>query len=67
MNSNPASPCNQVCDIDAVSGYCNGCRRSLDEIAIWGSASPVQKQAILDALEERSAQFDQAAIEVRGS
>jgi len=29
------SPCTQVCRIDGRTGWCAGCRRSLDEIARW--------------------------------
>ena len=30
------SPCISVCRMDAVSGLCEGCFRTLDEIAAWG-------------------------------
>ena len=32
-----ASPCNSVCRMDAASGWCEGCLRTLDEIADWSS------------------------------
>lgn len=48
-----ASPCNNICDIDRVSGLCAGCLRTLDEIAIWGSATDAQRQAILTQLPHR--------------
>jgi predicted Fe-S protein YdhL (DUF1289 family) len=31
------SPCISVCRIDAASGWCEGCTRTLDEIARWGT------------------------------
>ena len=31
------SPCVSVCRIDPASGLCDGCQRTLDEIAAWGS------------------------------
>ena len=40
-NAEPVpSPCVSVCRIDAASGRCEGCLRTLDEIARWGAASP---------------------------
>ena len=41
------SPCINVCRMDPVSGLCEGCYRTLDEIAAWGNAGEEQKQAIL--------------------
>ena len=31
------SPCVSICRIDAASGLCVGCQRTLDEIGDWGS------------------------------
>ncbi|MEP7300942.1 MAG: DUF1289 domain-containing protein [Caldimonas sp.] len=31
------SPCTDVCRIDAASGWCEGCLRTIDEIAAWGA------------------------------
>lgn len=42
----PSSPCTGVCTIDATR-LCQGCLRTLDEIAAWPSASSAQKRAIL--------------------
>ena len=47
------SPCTQLCTIDPATGWCLGCARSLDEIAIWGSASEARQREILAALPER--------------
>ncbi|MFV0279198.1 MAG: DUF1289 domain-containing protein [Rhodoblastus sp.] len=33
------SPCTGVCRMDAASGFCEGCGRSLPEIADWGMMS----------------------------
>jgi predicted Fe-S protein YdhL (DUF1289 family) len=51
------SPCINVCRIDARSGLCLGCARTLDEIATWGGANEPQKQAVLAALPERRARL----------
>lgn len=32
-----ASPCVSVCAIDARTGWCEGCLRTIDEIAAWGA------------------------------
>jgi uncharacterized protein len=45
-----ASPCNNVCRIDAQSGWCLGCWRTIDEIAAWSRLGDERKQAIVDAL-----------------
>ncbi|WP_414831992.1 DUF1289 domain-containing protein [Afifella sp. YEN Y35] len=34
----PVSPCTGVCEIDSDSGFCRGCARTSDEIAIWSRA-----------------------------
>lgn len=47
------SPCINVCKMNERSGLCEGCLRTLDEIAIWGQASNRQKLAILAQVVER--------------
>jgi predicted Fe-S protein YdhL (DUF1289 family) len=49
------SPCINVCAIDAATGLCSGCGRTLDEIARWASMSDGERQAIMRALPERHA------------
>ena len=48
-----ASPCINVCRMDAASGYCEGCRRSINEIAAWSTYSDEQKRAVLAQLPTR--------------
>ena len=48
------SPCISVCRMDAATGICEGCYRTLDEIARWGSASEEEKLAIWDELLRRA-------------
>ena len=48
-----ASPCIDVCRMDESSGYCEGCRRSLEEIARWSTYSPAEKRAVLAQLPTR--------------
>jgi predicted Fe-S protein YdhL (DUF1289 family) len=48
-----ASPCIDVCRMNAASGYCEGCYRSIDEIAHWSVYSAAEKRAVLDRLPAR--------------
>ena len=47
------SPCISVCQIDSASGRCEGCYRTLDEIACWSAAGPQRKRAIWRAIAQR--------------
>lgn len=48
-----ASPCVNVCRMNADNTLCVGCHRTLDEIAQWSRASDDAKAAILAAVEKR--------------
>ena len=39
--------------MDAASGYCEGCLRSLEEIASWSEYSAAEKRAVLALLPAR--------------
>jgi len=47
------SPCILVCVIDPASGWCEGCLRTLDEIAGWSGFDRARQLAIVDALVDR--------------
>ena len=47
------SPCINVCKMNDRSGLCEGCLRTLDEIAVWGQANDPQKRTILARVVER--------------
>ena len=49
------SPCTKVCTMDAASGYCVGCFRTLDEIAAWSALDDTGKRRVLAALPARHA------------
>ncbi len=57
-----ASPCLAVCRVNGRSGYCEGCFRTLKEIAGWGGMSLEERREVLAALPEREAQFGDAAL-----
>jgi len=51
-----ASPCINVCRMNPDMGLCEGCLRTLDEIAAWSGLSPDQKRDVLARLPARRAQ-----------
>lgn len=50
----PPSPCISVCRIDPATGWCEGCARTLQEIADWPMLSVLEKDRLLLRLAERS-------------
>ena len=49
------SPCTDVCRIDPASGLCEGCLRTIDEIAAWGGLDDRAKREIWKQLPARRA------------
>jgi uncharacterized protein len=47
------SPCINVCRMDPATGWCEGCLRSLPEIAAWSSLGAADKRALWQALPAR--------------
>jgi len=47
------TPCIDVCVIDKESGLCEGCGRTLDEIAGWSLYSAQRRQQIMAELPNR--------------
>ena len=41
-----ASPCIDICVMSAKTGLCEGCLRTLDEIAGWSQASDDERRAV---------------------
>lgn len=62
------TPCIQVCTMDAASGLCVGCGRTLDEIARWGAMNEAERRAIMALLPARrkTAQVAREAIDRQG-
>jgi uncharacterized protein len=46
MTAPVPSPCTSVCRIDAASGWCEGCLRTLDEVAAWSVLDDAAKRAV---------------------
>ena len=53
MSEVVVSPCINVCTMDDASGLCQGCLRSIDEIAAWGSLSHAARLAVMRELGRR--------------
>ena len=49
------SPCISVCRIDADSGCCDGCLRTLGEIAAWSRLDNDAKRGVWRIIEQRAA------------
>lgn len=47
------SPCISVCRIDPADGLCEGCLRTIDEIANWGAMPPEQRVEVWRLISER--------------
>jgi predicted Fe-S protein YdhL (DUF1289 family) len=59
------SPCISVCRMDA-QGLCEGCLRTLDEIAAWSTLDDAAKRVVWLRIEQRQAQqFSLAASPTR--
>lgn len=49
----PASPCVKICVVDPLSGFCIGCGRTIEEIALWPEMSGLERRRTLDSLPTR--------------
>jgi len=50
---NLPSPCISICKLNKSTGYCDGCFRTEDEIALWPSMSEDDKLNMLNILRQR--------------
>lgn len=50
------SPCQSVCIMHPATGWCEGCMRTLDEIAAWSRMDNPEKLAVWSQLPRRLAQ-----------
>ena len=53
MSSPVPSPCVNVCRMNAHTGWCEGCRRTIDEIAAWSTLPDPAKRAVWKLLPQR--------------
>ena len=54
---NVPSPCINVSRMDEATGWCEGCARTIDEIAAWSSLDDARKREVWKRLPERRAQL----------
>jgi len=47
------SPCISICRMNDATGLCEGCLRTLDEIAAWGGLDDAGKRAVWKRLPPR--------------
>lgn len=67
MSDPAASPCVGVCHMDPVSGWCEGCLRTLDEIAVWSLLDEAEKKEVCASLVLRQLPSEQPAPQSGGS
>ena len=60
----PASPCINVCRMSPETGWCEGCQRTIEEIAGWSRATDEVRRAILAAVAERRVWLEEAGLPV---
>ena len=49
------SPCTNVCRMDTRTGWCEGCWRTIDEIAAWAALDEDARRAVLARVAARRA------------
>ena len=47
------SPCIGICRMDAATGWCEGCHRTLDEIGAWSALGEDARRAVWRVLAQR--------------
>lgn len=60
------SPCVKVCAIDAATGWCLGCGRSMAEIGGWTSLTPERRRSVMAELDARKAMIADRERRARG-
>ena len=48
------SPCISICRIDPECGFCEGCLRTIEEIAAWSRMGDADKRSVWRAIELRA-------------
>lgn len=56
------SPCVSVCAMDAATGWCIGCARTLDEIGRWGGTDQADRNAVMAELPARMERIEGKAF-----
>jgi uncharacterized protein len=56
------SPCIDVCDLDAKTGWCLGCGRTAGEIGEWSKLTPFRRSRLQQELASRRAKLRMRAL-----
>ena len=51
------SPCINICRMNPSTGLCEGCLRTIDEIANWSRFDDAARRAVWDEIDRRHAGF----------
>ena len=65
-NHQVASPCIDICNISNDTGLCEGCFRTLDEIALWSQMDNVAKREVWSRITQRAAQSKPSSSDPQG-
>jgi len=57
----PVSPCVSVCRMSVATDLCEGCLRSLDEIAGWSGMQADERRAVWTRIRERAGALQRRA------
>lgn len=57
MGSTIESPCNDVCRMHAPTGWCEGCGRTIEEIAAWSRLDAAARRRVWALLPARRAEL----------
>ena len=60
------SPCVKVCSIDATTGWCLGCGRTMREIAGWSSLPKAVRDEVTSSLKDRMSRIPDRARRASG-
>jgi hypothetical protein len=60
------TPCVKVCVVDAESGLCLGCYRTLQEVAGWARFSDAERDALMAELPGRRARIRPEKLAIFG-
>lgn len=52
--SDVPSPCISICRMDPANGFCEGCLRTIAEIAAWSRMDDAEKRGVWRAIELRA-------------
>ena len=55
-----ASPCLSICRMHEGTAWCEGCLRTIDEIAVWSTLDDAAKRAVLAQLPQRRVKWRRA-------